>query len=178
MEPARSSTNSTPWGAQSPAAITALISIKTHKQSPLNQVPINFWVERLHLPVKRLVQGHSATPRQARPVLTTSRSKVTGRSHHVTTLWLYIAYMFRYRDSEGPWPLLGACHFMQWSFYVPPRASETASPYTWSCQPREIQCFHCWRARSYSPQTGPSRSRTPGRRFGRRTLCPVGYCAA
>ena len=40
MGPVHSSTNPTPWGAYSPAAIKALITIQTHKQLPSNQVPI------------------------------------------------------------------------------------------------------------------------------------------
>ena len=37
----------------------ALESIQTHKQSLYNQVPIHSWVERVHIQVKCLPQGHS-----------------------------------------------------------------------------------------------------------------------
>ena len=75
----RSSTNSTSWGAYSSAAITALETIQIHKQSMSNQVPIHSWVERVHLQVKCLAQGHSAALRQLRAPPATSRSKLYSR---------------------------------------------------------------------------------------------------
>ena len=67
MGPVHSNANSTPWGTYSPAAITGLENIETHKQSLSNQVPIHCWVERVHVQVKCLAQGHRATPWQPRP---------------------------------------------------------------------------------------------------------------
>ena len=50
--PVHSITSSTPWGAYSPAAIMALVTIQTHKQSLSNQVPIHSQVSRVHIQVK------------------------------------------------------------------------------------------------------------------------------
>ena len=47
--PVRSSASLAPWGAYSPAAIMALVTIQAHKQSLSNQVPIHSWVERMHM---------------------------------------------------------------------------------------------------------------------------------
>ena len=79
--PVRSSANSTPWGAYSPAAITALVTIHAHQQSLPNQVPIHSWVKRVYIQVKCLAQGHSAKQWHPRPVPKTFQSKVAGHSH-------------------------------------------------------------------------------------------------
>ena len=52
--------------AYGPAAITALVTIQTHKQSLSSQVS-HSWVERVHMQVRCLAQGHSAKPQQPRP---------------------------------------------------------------------------------------------------------------
>ena len=105
--PVRSSTNSTLWGAYSPAAIMALVTIHTHKQSLSNQVPIHSWVEKVHIHMKCLPQGHSAKPRQPRHVPKTFRSKVAGHSHRALTTRMYMKYIvFMYRDTG--WSLPGS----------------------------------------------------------------------
>ena len=67
-------------------------TIQTQKQSLSNQVLIYSWVERVHMPVKCLAQGHSATLRQPRPEPKTSRSKVADHSHRATTPCMYLEY--------------------------------------------------------------------------------------
>ena len=47
----------------------------TRKQSLSNQVPIHSWVEKVHMQVKCLAQGHSAKPLQPRPVPKAFQSK-------------------------------------------------------------------------------------------------------
>ena len=73
-----------------------------------------------------------------------------------------------YTDTEGG-HCQGACR-PQWFFNVPLNVSQTALPITRSCEPREIYSLHCWRARNWSPQTGLSGSRTPGRLLCRRKI--------
>ena len=51
----------------------------------------------------------------------------------------------------------GACH-SRWFFYVPLQVSQTALPFTWSCEPREIHSLQCWRVRNKSPQAYPTRT--------------------
>ena len=87
--------------------------------------------------VKCLVQGHSAKARQPRPVPKTFRSKVAGHSHCALTPCMYMEYIVSmYRDTEGS-HCQGACR-PQWFFYVPLNVNETAPPFSWSCEPREI----------------------------------------
>ena len=77
-----------------PAAIRALVTIQTHKQSLSNQAPIHSWMKRVHMQVKCLSQGHSATLRRPRPVPKISQSKVAGRTHRATTTYMYMEYIF------------------------------------------------------------------------------------
>ena len=117
MGPVHSSNSSTIWETYSPAAITALETIQTHKQSLSTQVPTHSWVGRVHIQMKCLAHGHSATPRQPGLAPETSLSRVAGRSHHVTSPSMYMEHAFRYRDTEG-----GHCQRVfrpQWFFYVP-----------------------------------------------------------
>ena len=90
-----------PRGTYGPVAISLLEIIQTHKQSPSNQVSIHSWVERVHVQVECLAQGHKAALRHPRPVSETSRSKVTGHSYRKTTPCTYLEYTCRYRDTEG-----------------------------------------------------------------------------
>ena len=93
MGAVRSSTTSTPLGAYSPAAITALETIQTQcvrahvTQSLSRQVPIHPWVESAHT-------GEVTCPRTQRHTAAseTSRAKVAGRSHRVTTPCRYIKH--------------------------------------------------------------------------------------
>ena len=73
--------------------ITALVTIQTHKESLSSQVPIHSWVERVHIQVKCLAQGHSATLQQLRPIPKISQSSVTGHSHHAMMPCMYIEYI-------------------------------------------------------------------------------------
>ena len=59
-----------------------------------------------------------------------------------------------YRDTEGG-HCQGACP-PQWFFYAPLNVSNTAPPFTWSCEPREIHSLQCWRTRSKSAQASPA----------------------
>ena len=141
IEPVCSSTNSTPWGAYSPAAITTLLTIQTHKQSRSNQVPIYSCVERVYIQMKCLAQGHSAKLRQPRPVPKTLQCKVAGHSHRAMMPCIYMEYIFyMYRETEGG-HCQGTCP--QWFFYIPLNVGETAPLFTWSCQPREIYSLQC-----------------------------------
>ena len=79
-----------------------------------NQVRTHSWVERVHIQVKCLAQGQSATPRQPKPQPDTSRSKVAGYSHRITTHCMYMEYIVRYRDLEGG-HCQGTCR-PQWFF--------------------------------------------------------------
>ena len=87
---------SVPVPTQLPAAIRALETVQAHKQLLSSQVPAHSWVERVHIQVKWFAQWYSAILRQSIPVLETSLSKVTGRSHHVTTPCMYMEYIIRY----------------------------------------------------------------------------------
>ena len=82
-----------PLGAYSPTAIMVLVTIHTHKQSLSNYVPIHSWVERAHIKVKCLAQGHSAELQQPRPVPKTFQSKVAGHSHRALSPCLYMEYL-------------------------------------------------------------------------------------
>ena len=84
------------WAAYSAAAIVALVTIQTQKQSLSNQIPSHSWVERVHTQVKCLAQGHSDTPQQSRPVPKVSQFQVAGRrhSHRAMTPCRYMEYIF------------------------------------------------------------------------------------
>ena len=81
-------------GSICPAAITALVTIQTHKQSLSNQVPVHSWVQRVHIQVKCLAQGHSAKPRQPKPAPKTLQSKVAGHIVTAMTRCMYMEYIY------------------------------------------------------------------------------------
>ena len=90
-----SSINSTLWKPYNPAAITTPVTIQIHKRSLSNQVPIHSWVKRVYIKVKCLIQGHSATPRQPRPVPKTFQSIVTApwRPACIWSLFFFLRYI-------------------------------------------------------------------------------------
>ena len=63
-----------------PAVITVLETVKIHKQSLSNQVPIRSWVKCVHIQVKCLIQWHSTTLWQPRPKPRTSQSRSWAQS--------------------------------------------------------------------------------------------------
>ena len=85
MGPVCSSASSTPWEHTAPTPIWHWNLFKHSSKSLSNQVPIHSWVERVHVQVKGLAQGHSATLQQPRPEPKTSQSNVAGHSHCTTT---------------------------------------------------------------------------------------------
>ena len=48
------------------------------------------------------------------------------------------------------------------SFMSRSNVSETAPPFTWSCEPREIRSLQCWMARNKSPRASPATGLKPG----------------
>ena len=93
-----------------------LETIQTCKQSLSNQVLIHSWVETVHMQVKCLAQGHSATSWQPIPMPKTSQSNVAGHSLCAMTPCMYMEYTFGCRDTEGG-HYQGACR-PQWFFYA------------------------------------------------------------
>ena len=67
----------------------------------------------------------------------------------------YIYYLCVYMGDAERGHCQGACR-SQWFFYVPFQVSETAPPFTRSCEPREIHSLQCWRARKKSAQAYPA----------------------
>ena len=128
------------------------VTIQTHKQSLSNQVPIHSWVATVHMQVKCLVQGQSATLQQLRPVLKTSQSKVAGHSDRATTpcMHVYGVYILdvgtlrvvtaRELVTSSLAVITLSIVILNGSLTFHSQVSETAPSFTWSCQPREIQC--------------------------------------
>ena len=103
-----------------------------YKQSLSNQVPIHSWIERVYMQVKCLSKGHSATPRQSRPVqectywkrMTTSLADLVSVMHWVAVPQYFIRWSMTYSvisvSSTLPltlkvvkiiWPMTVACDF-------------------------------------------------------------------
>ena len=75
----------------------------------------------------------------------TSQSQVAGHSHRSVTPCIYGIYILDIGTPEGG-HCQGTCR-PQWFFYVPLNVSETAPPFTWSCEPWEIHSLQRWRTR-------------------------------
>ena len=130
--------------------------------------------------VKFLVQGHSATPRQPRPIPKTYQSQ--SRRPQSTALWRPACIWSIYFRCIGTLRVVTARELvvLSGSFTSYSMLVRTAPPFTWSCEPREIHNLQRWRARSKSPQASPAHDGdwTWGRRVtGAHATTCMRYCS-
>ena len=153
--------------------LKGLVTVQTRKQSLSYQVPIHSWVERVHIQLKCLAQGHSAHRRSRDPY----RRPLSPKSQAILTAprrpaCMWSIYILECRDTESG-HCQGAAPLPQWFFHVPLQVSEMVPPlrdhashgrYTVSnVKGRELNF------RNFCP----SRNRTPNRRLGGRTPLPA-----
>ena len=170
MGPVLSSTNSTPWGAYRPAAITALVTAQAGT--------IQLGTHRLLGRESALVYRWSDFPRDTPPHCSSRdphlrsldpRSWATGTC--ATTTGMYMEYIFRYGDPEGG-HCQGACH-PQW-FFTSRSKSARWLRHLSVCASHERYTVASVEGRKiYLHNFCPSGSQTAGRR----AFYPLGYCA-
>ena len=136
----------------------ALKPIQTRKQSFRNQVLIHSWVERVHMQVKCLAQGHSATLKQLRP------APLLPKWQTVAITSPRSAFIWSLHSDIGTRIVVTARELVvvsAWFIYIRHNVSGMAPPSTWSLEPWEIRNLQCWRARNKPPQPSPTTGLEP-----------------
>ena len=162
MGPVRSSTSWTPWG---------VLQLFKHASNYFpTRYPFTPGLKSVHtdeMPCPRTPRHTTATE--------TFRSRLQPLATTPHPACMYMEYIFRYRATEGG-HCQGDCR-PQWFFYTPLNFSETALPFTWSCEPRKIRSLQYWRARYKSPQAYLVMGIKPRPLAWRACTLPLRYCA-